>query len=147
MSGGDDGDNTYDVGKGKPPKEHQFAPGKSGNPRGRPPKRKSILAPRETDRIILRLLDEKVEIRTPAGKKNVSKFELLMMQKVNQAVQGSRTQQNDTLKLAFKAMEARVKLYPEVGIADLLQDMAIDTPGSMNWEILNKRIRNIKGRY
>lgn len=27
---------TYDVGYGKPPTTHQFKPGKSGNPRGRP---------------------------------------------------------------------------------------------------------------
>ncbi len=30
----------YEVGCGKPPKEYQFKPGQSGNPRGRPPKRK-----------------------------------------------------------------------------------------------------------
>ncbi len=30
----------YEVGRGKPPKEHQFKPGQSGNPAGAPPKRK-----------------------------------------------------------------------------------------------------------
>ena len=28
--------NDYAVGYGKPPREHRFAPGRSGNPRGRP---------------------------------------------------------------------------------------------------------------
>ncbi len=30
----------YEVGRGKPPKEHQFKPGQSGSPAGAPPKRK-----------------------------------------------------------------------------------------------------------
>ena len=30
----------YEIGCGKPPKEHQFKPGQSGNLKGRPPKRK-----------------------------------------------------------------------------------------------------------
>ena len=32
-------DKPYTVGKGKPPKEHQFKRGQSGNPRGRPKKK------------------------------------------------------------------------------------------------------------
>lgn len=33
---------NYDIGYGKPPKEHQFKPGQSGNPKGRPKKPKTI---------------------------------------------------------------------------------------------------------
>ena len=32
----------YDIGYGKPPKEHRFPKGTSGNPRGRPKKRKTV---------------------------------------------------------------------------------------------------------
>ena len=32
---------NYEVGCGKPPKEYQFKPGQSGNPRGRPKAKKS----------------------------------------------------------------------------------------------------------
>lgn len=31
-----DDDNEYEVGRGRPPKAHQFKPGQSGNPAGRP---------------------------------------------------------------------------------------------------------------
>ncbi len=34
----DNGNNDEEVGFGRPPKQHQFKPGQSGNPRGRPPK-------------------------------------------------------------------------------------------------------------
>lgn len=33
----DQGESNYEVGNKKPPAKHQFKPGKSGNPRGRPP--------------------------------------------------------------------------------------------------------------
>jgi hypothetical protein len=35
MSDGQDDERPYEVGYGKPPVEHRFKPGKSGNPRGR----------------------------------------------------------------------------------------------------------------
>ena len=41
-AGGDDED-SYSVGYGKPPKEGQFKKGRSGNPRGRPPKARSLV--------------------------------------------------------------------------------------------------------
>ena len=49
------GDN--EVGYGKPPKEHQFKPGRSGNLKGRPKSKKSGL----TD--ISKLLNEPVKVK------------------------------------------------------------------------------------
>jgi hypothetical protein len=34
--------NEYKVGRGRPPKEHRWPPGRSGNPKGRKPKKLSI---------------------------------------------------------------------------------------------------------
>jgi hypothetical protein len=47
----------YDIGYAKPPREHQFQPGQSGNPQGRPKGAKSEAA------ILRDLLNRKVGVR------------------------------------------------------------------------------------
>lgn len=46
-------DDDYETGYGKPPKEHRFKPGKSGNPKGRP--RKKVLS-------LADIIDEELEL-------------------------------------------------------------------------------------
>ena len=50
----------YRVGPGRPPKEYQFKPGQSGNPKGA--KRKASLAP-DLKAMLERALNEKVKLR------------------------------------------------------------------------------------
>lgn len=74
---------NYEVGKGKPPKEHQFSPGKSGNPKGRPKGSKNV------QHILSKILGEKITV-TDAGKKMVvDKFEGAMRVLVNKSFEGS----------------------------------------------------------
>jgi hypothetical protein len=57
----------YDVGYGKPPKEHRFPPGKSGNVKGRPPGRrnfKTILKEEMQEPITLTINGKTVTIST-----------------------------------------------------------------------------------
>jgi hypothetical protein len=56
MSGKED-QRQYEIGKGKPPKVHQFQPGQSGNPKGRKKGKKSIAD------ALRGALDQKVTIR------------------------------------------------------------------------------------
>jgi hypothetical protein len=49
---------TYSVGYGKPPREHQFQPGQSGNRKGRPKGAKN------TATIVSEVLNRKVKVRT-----------------------------------------------------------------------------------
>lgn len=60
----------YKVGYGRPPKEHQFRKGQSGNPKGRPQK-KGI----ETVDV-LGILDESVDVRVNGKRRRLSSFEL-----------------------------------------------------------------------
>lgn len=79
-----DDDETYRVGRGRPPLHTRFAPGKSGNPRGRPKGHKSM------ESIICELLDQKVFIGVGDKRRSVSRREAMMMQQVQSALKGDR---------------------------------------------------------
>ena len=57
---------SYTVGYGKPPKQHQYRPGQSGNSKGRPKGAKS------TSTLLRETLDHKIAVRTGATVRNVS---------------------------------------------------------------------------
>ena len=72
------GDN--EVGYGKPPKEHQFKPGKSGNIKGRPKSKKSGL----TD--ISGLLNEPVKVKAGGKVREMGPFEAGLWKLAKRAV-------------------------------------------------------------
>ena len=72
----------YEVGCGKPPKEHQFKPGRSGNPRGRPKSKKSG----STD--ISELLGEPVKVKVDGKVQYMSPFEAILRKLTKKAVDG-----------------------------------------------------------
>ncbi len=72
----------YEVGCGKPPKEYQFKPGQSGNPRGRPKSRKSG----STD--ISELLGEPIKVTTGGKVRDMGPFEASLRKLAKRAVGG-----------------------------------------------------------
>ena len=70
------------VGYGSPPVEHQFRPGQSGNPKGRPKGRKSI------DGVLSTWLDKMVDITVDGRKTRTSVMDAMVGAQVNKALKG-----------------------------------------------------------
>jgi hypothetical protein len=70
-------------GYGKPPPEHQFPPGKSGNPNGRPKGAKN-------EATILRdMLHRKIEIRDGGRKRKITILEAMLLRFTEDALKGN----------------------------------------------------------
>src|SRR5438045_3628242 len=70
-----------EVGYGRPPAQHQYKPGQSGNPRGRP--RDTHV---EFKTLVARGLDERVRVQTPRGVKATTVREVLAKKLIAKAL-------------------------------------------------------------
>src|SRR6476646_3219859 len=91
-------DQQYRVGPGRPPREYQFKPGQSGNPKGARRKPKSI-AP-DLKALFERALSGKVRLRQGDQEKIITKARAGIEQLVNQFAKGDRHARRDLLALA-----------------------------------------------
>jgi hypothetical protein len=89
----------YHVGPGHPPKEHQFKPGQSGNPKGA--KRKPSLAP-DLKAVLERALNEKVQFKRDEQETIMSKAAAAIHKLVNDFAEGDRHARRDLILLADK---------------------------------------------
>ena len=90
-------DQEYRVGPGHPPKQYQFQPGQSGNPRG--PKRKTSLAP-DLKAILERALSETVTLRRGERDKIITKAAAGISTLVDQYAGGDRHARRDLIAMA-----------------------------------------------
>ena len=91
------GDNA--VGFGNPPKERQFKPGQSGNPRGRPKSKKAGLTN------VSKLLNEPVKVKAGGKVQEMGPFEASLRKLAKKAVEGD-----------FRAICKFVKICEEYGV-------------------------------
>lgn len=75
-----DGD---EIGYGKPPKTHQFKPGQSGNPKGRPKGAKSEAT------ILMALLNRKIEIRRDGKVRKITILEGILLRIAEDSLKGN----------------------------------------------------------
>ena len=93
-------DESYRVGPGRPPREFQFKPGQSGNPKGA--KRKPPSAAAELKNRLERALQRKVKVRQGSTEKVVTLAEAGIEQLVSQFAKGDRHARRDLIVLAEK---------------------------------------------
>jgi Family of unknown function (DUF5681) len=79
----------YEIGYGKPPKQHQFKPGQSGNPKGRPQGAKN------TGTLVRDILDRPIELRIGRSVRKISVREAMLTRFAEAALNG------DTKSAAF----------------------------------------------
>jgi hypothetical protein len=79
----------YKVGYGRPPKDHQFTSGRSGNPKGKPKGSKN------TATLLREILDHKVEVRSGNKVRKISVREAVLTRFAESALKG------DTKSAAF----------------------------------------------
>lgn len=81
---------AYDVGKGKPPKERQFKPGQSGNPRGR--RRKQLLDTFTMQEVLAEIINETVDAVIGGKDVKLPKRYAILLKLVNDALSGTAPQ-------------------------------------------------------
>ncbi len=92
-------DEEYRVGPGRPPREYQFKPGQSGNPRGA--RRKTSLAP-DLKALLERALNKKVRLGRGESELTVTKAAAGIAKLVDQFAKGDRYARRDLIALADK---------------------------------------------
>jgi hypothetical protein len=107
---------SYEVGYGRPPRETRFQPGRSGNPRGRPKKPKSIQERFERE------LARKVAVREDGRVRKIPKIDLWVRRVVADAIKSSHQASRILIEMcsagddeiaAGAASEAIEELSPE----------------------------------
>ncbi|OAO01769.1 hypothetical protein A8B75_13480 [Sphingomonadales bacterium EhC05] len=78
----------YDVGYKKPPQQHQFKKGESGNPKGRPKKSLKPDIPDDFQELIASALLEPVMVKKNGKQCEMTKGKMLVQQLVNDAISG-----------------------------------------------------------
>ena len=93
-------DDGYKVGPGRPPREYQFKPGQSGNPKGA--KRKSQSIARDLKAILDRELNAKVPVKQGDKLLTMTMAEAGIKQLIAQYAKGDRHARSDLIALADK---------------------------------------------
>ena len=110
------GDDSYDVGYGKPPRHTRFKPGTSGNPRGRPRRSKNI------DTLFEQQLDRLVTVTREGRKARISVREVIVMNIVKAAANGDARAREHVLRHMRdngKSDPFGTKLYDDKILAEL----------------------------
>jgi hypothetical protein len=126
----------YDVGYAKPPREHQFRPGRSGNPRGRPKGAKNEAT------ILRHLLNRKVAIRRGGRTRKLTVHEAIWLRKIEDALKGDIRSVVFVLN-RYKGIDASDAQPIDDVSGDVYEEAMVDFAHRFLNGITHKRKRNI----
>jgi hypothetical protein len=93
-------DEEYKVGPGRPPKEHQFRPGQSGNPKGRKRKKASLIPKLKEE--FERVFSQKLKVTQGDEQRFITRWVAGLEQLSIQFAKGDRHARRDVLYFAEK---------------------------------------------
>lgn len=115
--------NDYAVGHGRPPVQHQFQKGRSGNPSGRPKKRPTLAV------MVEQALHKQIAYREGNQTKRAAAFYVLVSKMLNRALTDDA-----------KAVDQILKLWRHAGPEreNGRHDTESSTPHDYTWEVRHK---------
>src|SRR5262249_22424671 len=131
---GNDGDDEYHVGYGKPPRHTRFKQGLSGNPRGRPRGSKNLTTLLEEE------FDEQVTIKENGQQRRITKRQAAVKQLINKLVSGDPRY----IPFLFKLMEKQDSNNPASEPISLASDEVIDPEDARKLQEAWKAIKEIQ---
>ena len=108
---GSAGDEPFVVTRGRPPREHQFKPGQSGNPKGRPRKSKELRTLLEEE------LGSRIEATVGGRVIKLTKRQAMIRRLVDKAIQGDPKAITTILAIEGAKGAASSKTKPSESIA------------------------------
>ena len=104
----------YEVGDGKPPKQHQFQKGQSGNPRGKRQKEARSVTARQIRRDFLRALETEIEATVPGRAGKVTVAEAIIWKQLLQAMKGDYRSAKLVLEWRREFTQDHMRAHPDL---------------------------------
>jgi hypothetical protein len=127
----------YEVGYGKPPRNRQFKPGQSGNPRGRPRRQVEIQTQRALREAFIRAANRDVTV-TEAGKpRRMPAIDAVFHRLMMKALAGDYR----SIKTVMECMRDQIKEHEELQIRFTEMMLDIETAHEQEHKLPERRSR------
>lgn len=144
-------DTSYEVGYGKPPKEHQFKPGQSGNPKGRPKHKTELESQRDMRAILMQAAMTPVTTTIDGRRTKIPALEAVYLKMFAKAIEGDGPSMRFAHKLANETMaeheEWQALFYERaLAILDVLQNQPAKEKDPEAISLIHELMRRIDAK-